>query len=431
MMKTHTLVKRTIIITTIIASLLCSSITYCFAVQQYSNFASFLDAANNQAGDIFFYSRLAAVASNFSNVFNALNDAVINEGYSTSDITQYLIKFDGSLGYALFNTANFVSNVNSQGNYSTAEFTIPNYRFKYNSGTTSFEQSTSTAVVLTSNSTSSQSATPFCVFIMPQQTYYDIDIEGETIIYDNSSGSGGDGSSGDGNVNVDGSNLYKWIASYIGLNYLAYNPTAETAINTNWISVGQALTAYYTALTNLTSPTLSVYNINGTITSFVNPFYRVLSAIDMVYSATSDTSDGIADLINAVPDISSIESDISSINQNIGAAFPSNERIINTAIATSVLDDSEGTGLTTTKVVQGKLTLDDNASIFALDTSGGDYSSPADAITHGDWSFWSQTTVDNLGSGYTFSIDSLDAELMGDNDIYDENISALRRLIGW
>lgn len=122
---------------------------------------------------------------------------------------------------------------------------------------------------------------------------------------------------------------------------------------------------------------------------------------------------------------------LGSIARRINNAFPQDEIGINTAVAQTVLDDTDGTGLTASKVAQSKFALDNNASIFNVDTTGGQYTTPADAITHGDWSFWSQTTVDNLGTGYTFSIDSLDAELMGDNDIYDENISALRRLIGW
>lgn len=146
-----------------------------------------------------------------------------------------------------------------------------------------------------------------------------------------------------------------------------------------------------------------------------------------------------------IPSVDGIEAKLDDVAQNtydaadtlgniaskINNAFPQDEIGINTAVAQTVLDDTDGTGLTASKVAQSKFALDDNASIFTIDTTGGQYATPADAITHGDWSFWSQTTVDNLGSGYTFSIDSLDAELMGDNDIYDENISALRRLIGW
>lgn len=191
--------------------------------------------------------------------------------------------------------------------------------------------------------------------------------------------------------------------------------------NSNWISIADALTYQFLCQTNLGQNDVTWGN-----NTYPNYLYQVTELMYMIDESIGRFSDNIEDL-----DIESIGSDIADIKSNIELAFPSDESAINNVIAETVLDDTDSTGLTASKVTQGKHALDDNASIFALDTSGGEYSSPADAITHGDWSFWSQTTVDNLGSRYTFSIESLDAELMDDNDIYDENISALRRLIGW
>lgn len=173
--------------------------------------------------------------------------------------------------------------------------------------------------------------------------------------------------------------------------------------------------------TYLSHSQLYFANLSGNLATFANN----QKTIEQYMSGLIPSVEGIEE------QLSSLNSSVDALNTKVNNAFPQDEIGINTAVAQTVLDDTEGTGLTASKVAQSKFALDDNASIFQIDTTGGQYTTPADAITHGDWSFWSQTTVDNLGSEYTFSIDSLDAELMDDNDIYDENISALRRLIGW
>lgn len=237
-------------------------------------------------------------------------------------------------------------------------------------------------------------------------------------------------------------NIYYQLGLMFSQNFICYTPDGQTIFNPTWVGVGQALTYDYLCKTNKNSPTVSINLANGNTVTLSNYLYG-----DPDYSADiTNISSNVASCKSSLSTISSrvnttntklntinttITNQLTPLNNNIADvtdrlenAFPDDQAALNDSIAETLLDDTSGSGLTAAKVSNAKSDFDDALSVYSI-TSNTDALS---AITGGDWSFWSQTTLNNLGSGYSFNINGL---LMDDIDVFESNQQTLINMLGW
>lgn len=234
-------------------------------------------------------------------------------------------------------------------------------------------------------------------------------------------------------------NIYYQIGLWLAANFRCYTPSGYS-FNSTWVGVGQELTYEYLCKTNMDSETVTLTLSDGSTVTVDNYLYGTntdyssnLANIYSMLSSIKTYSYTIASRLNTTNSrLSNLDSDINDqmdeTQAKLDEIYPEEEIEINNTIADTVTDDSTGHGLTATNISNGKDAVDEGISTFELDTSGSSYTSPFSALSDSDWSFWTETTYDNLGSGYSFD----EAELMDeDTDVFDDQQTTLLDLLGW
>lgn len=227
-----------------------------------------------------------------------------------------------------------------------------------------------------------------------------------------SSGGGSGGGSSSSSTDIDNTDFYEYmqdLISFMAFNFHGYVHSANSGqgsvVNTNWISVGQWLTILFNGSQNLSSQNISYTDLYGNIQTAVNPFYWTEKNLEYLRS-------GQELMYNKLNSIASNTNDIGDIADRLEMAFPDNQAAMNDSIAVQILDDTNGTGLTVSKITSAKSDLDDGIDTFEVDSSGITWSNPFTALLNLDWAWFSQTTAQNLQS-----LDSV--SLLGNLDYSD------------
>lgn len=127
-----------------------------------------------------------------------------------------------------------------------------------------------------------------------------------------------------------------------------------------------------------------------------------------------------------------ISGSISNMYDKLENVFPSELVALNDSIVEAVTNDDNGFGLTEAKVGNTKAAFDDGLSTFDVDTSGAEYSNPFQAVTHGDWRFFSTETANNLTvQNFNNSRSLKKSGSDEDLEFYNEDQSLLKNLLGW
>lgn len=198
-------------------------------------------------------------------------------------------------------------------------------------------------------------------------------------------------------------------------NYLYYLTTTGSWRNRGFPAVGEALAYFMNCMQNPSSENVT-YQISADELYENDESYQIINGDGYIsrHNFLYDTTNQISDIV-----------------RKLNLAFPDNQAAINDGIGEAVLDNTDGNGLTLQGVISGKMATDEGINTYKLDVSGSQYSTPFAALNGGDWSFWSQTTQNNLGLGYTFTFDPNTATLMDGEDIVDSNKRNLLNLLGW
>ena len=240
-------------------------------------------------------------------------------------------------------------------------------------------------------------------------------------------------------------NIYYQLGLFLSSNFNCYTPNGNTHFNSGWVGVGLALTYDYLCKINKSSQNVTVTLADGTSAQLPNYLYSndsaTLSSINdhlsYIHSNTTTGNSYLSTISSRVNTTNTrlntlnttINNQMNAVNNKLETAFPSDQAAINDFIAEDLMDDTSGNGLTINRIASSKSDLDDGLNTFKLDTSESQYSNPFSALSDADWSFWSQNTLNNLGSAYSYSFS--EASLMSEDDVFTANQNDLLNLLGW
>lgn len=253
------------------------------------------------------------------------------------------------------------------------------------------------------------------------------------------SGSGGSGNPSDwpssSDITTMLQNLYLQNGLMYGLNFHCATPDGQTIFNSSWSGVAEVLTYDFLCKTNPNQPNVSVASWDGVNHTYSNYIYEnnqnIPNYTDTLALINSRVNSILINTSTTNSRLNTINNSVNAVNNNLNTIFPSDERLINDSIADAVLDDSNDSGLTTSKITTTKSDLDDGLSAFEVDTSGSVYSSPFAAISNPDnWLFFSQDTAANL------QVQPVEASLQGvdnssDLPYYNSVNQQVNNMMGW